>query len=954
MLNNKTVLRVRESLVRLFRFAAVGLWTVAACAAEPESNSMIHLINGDYVTGRLVDSASGDSLWWQSPAFVSPFQFGLASVNNVQFPSPAKFSQPEGEYCFELAGHNVLFGSLVELQGNEAVIDATGIGSLHVDRSILRRMYRWHGAAEVIFFGPSGLKGWHTAGAAAASWREEVGNLVSNQSGAVIRRDFGLPPQARFEFELSWKEKADFELALGANDAKQAQRAFRFEIFDNELVVQRETERQADLASLQTVKTGPGHIHLQAFLDQQKGRILVFSSSGQQLADLTVEEAKPKSVGGLQLTNRAGDIRLERLSIGRWNGDLPRTVETDKSRIHVTDGSIIYGQLKSFDAAQHEFTVESNSTEQRIAEDRVQDVFFSQEAPAAVRTLHALRAAYLSGQRVSGRLVKVEQNKILLKCPGIREELVAPIDGLQSLTMVDPRDTTLASNTPAAQPAVAVGHSGRLELPGAVLRGNLAETEQADANCLVWKPARSLVPSALIQGLAARIFYRDLPPSPPKPPTQQQGRGVQQAGVVKVATGVKVEAANPASKAGKPVLHLRSGDTIPCDVTGMDEKGVTFTSANTDTTFIPHTQLKVLELFPGVNGLPIPKTKKERLLMLPRMQRDNPPTHLIRSIDGDYLRGRIVSMDEQQLQVEIRLETKALHRERVARIIWFHPDELSETAKPPSDPAQAVGARVQALRRLPDNQAVPNGNRLTFIAEQVSGNILSGRSEFLGVCRVDLQQIDQLLIGPTIEQEASTLPFQWRLKSAVDPLAAREDGGSSGDGAEGQDAALVGKMAPDFELDMLDGARFRLSAKKDKILVLDFWASWCGPCLQVMPQIDKVVEEFADRGVELVAINLEETNDRVKATLDRLKLEMPVAFDRNGRIAEKYGATAIPQTVIIDRGGKVVRLFVGGGPRFGDQLRAALEAVLGDNPDTATKSEKPDAERTNDKPVEGE
>ena len=145
---------------------------------------------------------------------------------------------------------------------------------------------------------------------------------------------------------------------------------------------------------------------------------------------------------------------------------------------------------------------------------------------------------------------------------------------------------------------------------------------------------------------------------------------------------------------------------------------------------------------------------------------------------------------------------------------------------------------------------------------------------------------------------------------------------------EGQDVALFGKPAPEIELDLLDGKKFRLSEHKSRIVVLDFWASWCGPWLQFMPQIDKVTHEFADQGVELFAINLEETPDKVKTALEHLKLTTTVALDNNGRVAEKYAATSIPQTVLVDRNGKVSRLFVGGGPRFGDPLRTALQAVL--------------------------
>jgi hypothetical protein len=98
-----------------------------------------------------------------------------------------------------------------------------------------------------------------------------------------------------------------------------------------------------------------------------------------------------------------------------------------------------------------------------------------------------------------------------------------------------------------------------------------------------------------------------------------------------------------------------------------------------------------------------------------------------------------------------------------------------------------------------------------------------------------------------------------------------------------------------------------------------------------MPQIDRVVAEFQDQDVLLVAVNLQEAPDRITPTLERLELETTVVLDRDGVVAEKYAATAIPQTVIIDTGGDVARLFVGGGPQYADQLREALQTVLTGN-----------------------
>jgi thiol-disulfide isomerase/thioredoxin len=288
-------------------------------------------------------------------------------------------------------------------------------------------------------------------------------------------------------------------------------------------------------------------------------------------------------------------------------------------------------------------------------------------------------------------------------------------------------------------------------------------------------------------------------------------------------------------------------------------------------------------------------------------------------------------MDENELKVEVRLETRKIPRDRVAQIIWLHPDELSD--KPGANVTVKAGTktRVQMIR--------PNGDRLTFVAEKADAKQVSGRSEILGPCRVELAEVDQLLFGSFIERSAALLAYQrWKLHHAPDPRYVQAEGtvGATG-AATGAESPLVGQAAPVFQLNMLDGTQFNLAARKGRIQVLDFWATWCGPCMQTMPLVDEVLRSFADKQVDLVAVNLEEQPQAIKSMLERHKLKVPVALDRDGVVAAKYAVTAIPQTVVIDKEGKVVRLFVGGGKNTAEALRKILQELTEGKPPESPK-----------------
>ncbi|HWA98562.1 MAG TPA: DUF2092 domain-containing protein [Pirellulales bacterium] len=140
---------------------------------------------------------------------------------------------------------------------------------------------------------------------------------------------------------------------------------------------------------------------------------------------------------------------------------------------------------------------------------------------------------------------------------------------------------------------------------------------------------------------------------------------------------------------------------------------------------------------------------------------------------------------------------------------------------------------------------------------------------------------------------------------------------------------LVDKPAPEFDLKLLSGGSARLADHKGKdVVILDFWATWCGPCVQALPTIAAVAAEYRPKGVAFYAVNLEEEPEEIQAFLKERDLSVPVALDSNGQVGAAYGANAIPQTVIIDKQGTVAIVHVGLSVDLKAQLSRELDAIL--------------------------
>lgn len=143
-------------------------------------------------------------------------------------------------------------------------------------------------------------------------------------------------------------------------------------------------------------------------------------------------------------------------------------------------------------------------------------------------------------------------------------------------------------------------------------------------------------------------------------------------------------------------------------------------------------------------------------------------------------------------------------------------------------------------------------------------------------------------------------------------------------GQSPQEDALAGKPAKDFSLAVFDGKgrKVSLAAQKGSVVVLDFWATWCGPCRRWMPVVAKLEAETQKQGVRFFAVNLHEDVADVRAYVTAQKVQVPVLLDVDGAVGTAYGARSIPLTVVIGRDGRVVRTLVGVHPE--EDLRDAL------------------------------
>jgi peroxiredoxin len=141
-------------------------------------------------------------------------------------------------------------------------------------------------------------------------------------------------------------------------------------------------------------------------------------------------------------------------------------------------------------------------------------------------------------------------------------------------------------------------------------------------------------------------------------------------------------------------------------------------------------------------------------------------------------------------------------------------------------------------------------------------------------------------------------------------------------------SGLAGQPAPDFALKSSTGENLRLSEYRGDVVMINFWATWCGPCRQEMPLLDELYSRYQRVGFNLLGVNIDDDSSRAMNMISELGVSFPVLFDSRKEVSKLYDVDAMPVTVLVDREGNVRYIHEGYKPGYEntylDQVRSLL------------------------------
>lgn len=138
-------------------------------------------------------------------------------------------------------------------------------------------------------------------------------------------------------------------------------------------------------------------------------------------------------------------------------------------------------------------------------------------------------------------------------------------------------------------------------------------------------------------------------------------------------------------------------------------------------------------------------------------------------------------------------------------------------------------------------------------------------------------------------------------------------------------------FAPDFSLPDLDGRIVRLRHFQGKIVFLNFWATWCRPCREEMPSMERLYQEFKDKGLIILAVDIRESPEKVRKFMQDFRLSFTALLDSKGKVSDLYGIFGIPTTYIVGGKGEVIGRAIGMRDWASEDAKSLFRDIIGNS-----------------------
>jgi len=135
-------------------------------------------------------------------------------------------------------------------------------------------------------------------------------------------------------------------------------------------------------------------------------------------------------------------------------------------------------------------------------------------------------------------------------------------------------------------------------------------------------------------------------------------------------------------------------------------------------------------------------------------------------------------------------------------------------------------------------------------------------------------------------------------------------------------------VAPGFDLVSRDGGRVTLADLKGEVVMVNFWATWCGPCREEMPHLEALYQRYSGLGFTLLGVNVEEDASGADEFLAGTPVSFPILFDPENEVSKRYNVVAMPSTVLIDRSGNMRFIHHGYKPGYENDYQSQIRALL--------------------------